>query len=548
MMSTTPTGSNLRRLIAWIAFGLAVLFSAAGAFAQSAARHALVIGNSDYQHTTKLNNPENDARLVSKTLQELGFEVQEALNTDHRQMKRYISQFANALQQSGEGTIGLFYYAGHGVQLNGLNYLIPVDARIETEIDVEVEGVDAGIVMSSLASAKNGFNIVIFDACRNNPFARSFRSAGAPGGLAQLDAPAGTFIAYATAPGDVALDGSEQNSPYTAALVEAIRQPQVAIEQTFKQVRIRVHQSTGGKQTPWESSSLTGNFQFNGKAQTDNAAPVPPDRPDETAGRSGGSPDLAYLDAVGRNTIEGYQAFLSKYPGDSNADRVRYLIASLTEGKMWAAANKDDSAAAYKQYLLAFPDGVYADIARAKIEARMRVNGTLPTRPDRTVPQPGCAELDGPYRITGVRSNDTLNVRRGPGTGHDIVGEIPPDGRGIHIGSCRSTGWCEVTWGCVRGWAFNRYYTDRAERGPAATRDLYHVIDHDYPDMLNMRTGPGTINSIVGRIPHNGSEILIHDCSNYQNHRFKWCRVTWRGISGWAYGRYLADESGRRPD
>lgn len=220
-------------------------------------RIALVIGNGSYSDVP-LKNPVNDAQDMSAALKGVGFEVLSYSNLDQNAMKRAIRDFGTRLRTSGG--VGLFYYAGHGVQSKGRNYLIPVSARVETEEEVEYESVDLGLVLAQMESAGNKLNIVILDACRNNPFARSFRSAEK--GLASVDAPSGTIIAYSTAPGSVALDGSSRNGLYTSELLKQIEVKDQNIESVFKRVRIEVQKQTQGKQIPWESSSLVGEFYF----------------------------------------------------------------------------------------------------------------------------------------------------------------------------------------------------------------------------------------------------------------------------------------------
>ncbi len=222
-------------------------------------RIALVIGNSDYA-SGPLPNPANDAKLIGDALNGLGFEVIARRNADQITMKRAIQEFGSRLEKAGPGAVGLFYYAGHGVQLSGRNYLIPTTARIDREGDVEIEAVSADWVIEQMRYARNRLNIVILDACRNNPFTRSMRSVDR--GLATMDAPAGILIAYSTAPGAVAADGAGRNSPYTEALTQAMRDMHEPVEQVFKRVRVGVMTATSGKQVPWESSSLTGDFYF----------------------------------------------------------------------------------------------------------------------------------------------------------------------------------------------------------------------------------------------------------------------------------------------
>ncbi len=227
-----------------------------------AERLALVIGNSAYQ-TAPLKNSLNDAEDMAATLKNLGFKVILKKNADQRTMEDTIRYFGKQLRNGG---IGLFYFAGHGVQVGGRNYLMPIDARIESESDVRYEAVDAGRVLGKMEDAENQLNIVILDACRNNPYARAFRSDQS--GLARMDAPTGSLIAYATGPGEVAADGPERNGIFTKYLIQHMMTPNLSIEQALKRVRIDVARQTSGRQIPWESSSLMGDFYFNPEKST----------------------------------------------------------------------------------------------------------------------------------------------------------------------------------------------------------------------------------------------------------------------------------------
>ena len=250
-------------------YGLALLLGAlaavaGGAFAAPAAgtatgekRLALVVGNADYPNAP-LRNPVNDARDLAAALSDSGFEVIRLENANLRQMRTAVREFGDRLKQ--QRGVGLFYFAGHGMQLKGRNFLIPVGAQIEREDEIEFEGLDANLVLEKLDAAGNRFNIVILDACRNNPFARAFRSTAQ--GLAQMDAPSGTVIAFATAPGSVASDGPGRNGLYSQHLVEFVARPGLKIEDVFKQVRAAVRRDSSGQQVPWESTSLEGDFYF----------------------------------------------------------------------------------------------------------------------------------------------------------------------------------------------------------------------------------------------------------------------------------------------
>lgn len=230
---------------------------------------ALVIGNGSYD-TAPLRNPPNDARDMARTLRDLGFEVIHRRNADQVEMKRAVREFGDRIRRAD---VALFYYAGHAVQAQGRNYLIPVGAVINSEPEVEYESVDAGFVIAQMEAAGSPLNIVILDACRNNPFARSFRSSSR--GLTQVTAPTGTLIAYATAPGSVASDGDGENGLYTQELLRFMQMPGLSVEEVFKQVRISLIEQTGGDQTPWESSSLVGDFYFAGRRATEPAEPEP---------------------------------------------------------------------------------------------------------------------------------------------------------------------------------------------------------------------------------------------------------------------------------
>jgi len=219
-------------------------------------RIALVIGNGAYK-SSPLRNPVNDATDIANALRNLGFSVILKTNANQRIMKESIRVFGKKLRLGG---VGLFYFAGHGLQVKGQNFLIPTGANIESEADVEYEAVDAGRVLAQMEEAENDLNIIILDACRDNPFTRSFRSGDR--GLAKMDAPKGSLVAYATAPGSVAADGDGRNGIYTKYLLKYISNPNLKVEEVLKQVRIGVINETDEKQIPWESSSLTGEFYF----------------------------------------------------------------------------------------------------------------------------------------------------------------------------------------------------------------------------------------------------------------------------------------------
>lgn len=219
-------------------------------------RFALVVGNGSYPEAP-LSNPVNDARDIAAALRECGFEVTQRENLTRNEMKKEIRAFGRKIRGGG---VSLFYFAGHGIQVNGSNYLIPVGADISTEEQVEYEAVELGTVMAEMKAARAQTNIIILDACRNNPYERAFRSYIY--GLALTNAPTGTLIAYATAPGKVAADGTGRNGVFTQELLSNIRTPGLTIENLFKRVRVAVQARTNGRQVPWENSSLVRDFYF----------------------------------------------------------------------------------------------------------------------------------------------------------------------------------------------------------------------------------------------------------------------------------------------
>jgi uncharacterized caspase-like protein len=287
-------------------------------------RVALVIGNSAYQHVSRLDNPTNDARLMATTLRTLGFTlVGDGALTDLDK-----GQFDSAVQNFGNQIVGadvaLFYYAGHGIQLRGTNHLIPIDANPTKEADVDFQMVDVALVLHQMEGSGTRLNLVVLDACRNNPFGgRGLRSSG--GGLAQMNAPEGTLISYATQPGNVAQDGVDDNSPYTKALAQTLRRPGLGIFDVFNEVGLAVKRSTGGSQQPWVSSSpIDGSFYF-----------VPPSSPPDRFGNPDNSPlseaAQAWSAAKDTTNIAVLEAFIQRYKETFYADLARARLNDLRQ-------------------------------------------------------------------------------------------------------------------------------------------------------------------------------------------------------------------------
>lgn len=273
-MTTTGAGALRAAWLLGLSWLLATLVSAAeptrpGPPAQPR-RLALVIGNAAYAGQA-LPNPLNDARDMAGVLRKAGFEVILRENLGLREMHLALREFGDRLRRE---TLGLFYFAGHGVQVRGRNFLLPVDADIGREDEVAFNALDLQAVLEKMDTARNHTNLVILDACRNNPFAARFRLAN--NGLAQIDAPPGTVVAFATAPGAVADDGRGRNGLYTRHLLTQLAKPGVHIEEAFKRVRTAVRAESKGRQTPWESTSLESELILAPAAKPRAAPPIAP--------------------------------------------------------------------------------------------------------------------------------------------------------------------------------------------------------------------------------------------------------------------------------
>ena len=321
-------------------------------------RVALVIGNSNYRNAPQLANPDNDAQSMAQFLNSAGFEVVEATDLTQNDMIKVVQDFSARVQAHGPNTVAMVYYAGHGVQLAGENYLVPVDAKVSNAGDLVNDSVRLVDVMATLDAIPSRMRIVVLDACRNNPFP-TINDAGR--GLAIVDAPNGSIVGYSTAPGSEALDGQGGHSPYTSAFLTLAREPNVPIEQLFKRVRLEVAHSTEGAQTPWESSSLTSDFYFFGDTAV--AATRPPAHGPVVQMASNlptRSIRQAYDFVVSEGSPEYYQEFIQLFPDDPLCLRIRWLLANLLEAAAWHKAVMLNSPLAYKAFYDSHLNSPYA--------------------------------------------------------------------------------------------------------------------------------------------------------------------------------------------
>ncbi|WP_298270422.1 caspase family protein [uncultured Bradyrhizobium sp.] len=445
---------------------VAILFGAVPASAES--RLALVIGQSAYKSVPALPNPANDARAMSQMLTDAGFAVTTASDLSQDEMRARISDFAGQVAAKGADSVALVFYAGHGLQIDGENYLVPVDVDPKREADIPIQAVRLNDILNTLTSVPSRMRIVLLDACRNNPFPDLSKTAGH--GLAIVDAKVGapgTFVSFSTSPGAEAEDGSGANSPYTTALLAAAKQPGIPIEDTFKRVRLAVNKATDGRQTPWDSSSLTDDFRFMaGPAAAPAATPKPAETRrtvDEWKRELQGKPIEAANDLiVVDGTDESYEAFAAIFAGTPRGLQARDWLERHRRMVAWSSAVLVNTAAAYRGFLALYPDSDLTATANKLIErlryrpdptpaAALSVPATnvalaAPTCPCNATPTQQKADapvkkrvVSDPPRRAGKRrppvvvEDDVVVVRRPPpAVVYEPVG--PPVGIGIGIG------------------------------------------------------------------------------------------------------------------
>jgi hypothetical protein len=367
---------------------LCTAFILAGfAFGPEAARAenrlALVVGQSAYRSVTALPNPANDAAAMSKLLTEAGFDVMSATDLSQTDMNAKVADFAARIAASGPDTVALLFYAGHGLQIDGENYLVPVDVDPKRETDIPLQAVRLNDVLNTLNSVPSRMRILLLDACRNNPFPAISRTAAH--GLALVDTKSGapgTFLSYSTSPGAEAEDGSGADSPYTTALLAAAREPGLPIEAAFKRVRLAVNKATEGRQTPWDSSSLTEDFRFvrDGSPAAANAGPMP--QPikrsvEEWRRELQGKPIAIANDMiVGDGTVEAYEAFVALYTAPPFGPQARAWLDLHRRMAAWNEAVLINTASSYRAFLVQYPDSDLTPTAQRLIE-RLRNRPTL---------------------------------------------------------------------------------------------------------------------------------------------------------------------------
>nr|WP_319387271.1 caspase family protein [uncultured Roseibium sp.] len=374
---------------------LAILL--AGTIPALAKRVALVIGNGAYEHTIPLPNPSNDAEKMAAKLRSLGFEVVAGQDQTYNDMRRSVLDFA---KKAYGAEIALLFYAGHGMQVGGQNLLVPIDARIEDETSLDFETISVDFIMRQMSKDVK-VQMVFLDACRDNPLARTLarrmgpsRSGSLGAGLAEIKVEEtggeGSVIAFATSPGDVALDGEGQNSPFTSALIRHIDTPNASIQTVMTRVTGDVYDATEKRQRPWVNASLIGEVFLNKQA-----APA-------AAGTEVASLGSTATTSPVPNQAVNNAATAAAATPQPNLDWER-------EKLIWEAAKSSDTVADYESYLSAYPKGTFADFARNSIKRLQGGAQVAAVNPAATAPAnaaqgaaPGAAVTSLPNPQTAV--------------------------------------------------------------------------------------------------------------------------------------------------
>jgi hypothetical protein len=360
-----------RRVLHKTLLAAGILLASHAAFAEN--RVALVIGQSAYRAVTALPNPASDARAMSQLLADAGFDVTSAADLSQNEMRQTVGEFAAKMAAKGPDTVALVFYAGHGLQIDGENFLVPVDVDPKREADIPLQAVRLNDILNTLTSVPSKMRILLLDACRNNPFPDINKTAGR--GLAIVDAKTGapgTFMSFSTSPGAEAEDGSGADSPYTTALLAAAKEPGLSIEDTFKRVRVSVNKATEGRQTPWDSSSLTDNFAFFGSGSPGTKQAATKRSVEEWRRELQGKPvEIANELIVADGTEEAYEAFVGFYAQPPFGPQARQWLDRHRRMVAWNNAVIVNTAAAYHAFIAQYPDSDLTATAR-KLEERLR--------------------------------------------------------------------------------------------------------------------------------------------------------------------------------
>jgi len=412
-----------------------VAFSLGATPALAQKRFAFVIGNGGYANVTKLPNALNDANATRAMLQEAGFDITPALDLSLAGLRSALDVFIDKVRRGGPDAAALVYYAGHAVQLDGANYILPTDIRPQIGTNIAEQSLSLSDILRRLDGAGAKSKIAILDACRDNPFAGRQVARGlalqivdgandgvsSEAGLARIDSGSGTFVAFATSPGSTAADGTGPNSPFTTAFLREAREPGLAVEQIFRRIRLAVYDSTNGTQIPWDTSSLITEFSFFQRPagapapQSAAAGNVPLSVRPTLASLRGMSPADAARTAIAWDRSDVYGNALAINPEDQNALRLNRILAQRTDERAWAEAVLAGDAESFKLYARLYPVSEHTAAAlrlaaTAPSRNRVQVAQTCPVCP--AVQQPRSRRAD--YTPRGVSPARTAMPRQAP--------------------------------------------------------------------------------------------------------------------------------------
>ena len=557
MNALLPLAADMAGKILWglrkICAAVAVLFLL-GVQLSAETRVALVIGNAAYQNNTPLTNPVNDARAIAAKLTAMGFDVSLHENLDGQSFRIALGEFSEKALNSD---LAVVFYAGHGIEMNGQNYLIPVDAKMKSESTAQFEAVQLEQVLGAVRTAGK-LGLVMIDACRNDPFSatmtRNNGTRSVSRGLAPIsvEGETGMLISFAAEAGRTADDGNADHSPYTAAVLAVLDQPGLEVGRMFRAVRARVKETTGGAQVPIEQAQLPDQDIYLVPAGAPAPVTAATTAPDATAAPPADDPLLVYLEALKSGDRAAMEDFIRRYPDDPRAVDARAVVADMAETDFWADTIAKNTEAGFRAYLLGFPQGRYKTEATNRIAALAMVPAKVPTAepaPElQAAAQPGnCPAQTGDWSVTGIASDDTLFVRMGPGTTYPEKGELAYNAAGITNFGCDGK-WCQIEYGCISGYASAKYLTDQiSDTATSAYSGLYAVVDSPKDEPLNLRAGPGTQYEVVATLPFDAQSVIVTDCQTIDSYDYRWCNLSWNAASGWGYGRYLQDGQGQKP-
>lgn len=484
----------------WILI-VTIAFWSVAASGFAADKVALVIGIDDYDNIPHLTKAVGDAEAISNRFGELGFKVTNLENPGRRQILKALSDLRDTA--SNTATIVL-HFSGHGVAIDGENFILPKDVSkpgLDKQLLRDESISQSQLIQGLVAGAAQGRQLIlIIDACRDNPYSNSTRSVGMERGLARVEPPRGVFILYSAGFGQTALDrlneaDEEKTSVYTRVLLKQLSRPGANLIDIANDTRHAVEQlaaAVNHQQSPASYDQLDGRKVVLLPAAS-GSAPVEQEDLSEAA--------AAFNAAKAVGTVEALDAYIKAYPDTFFTTLARTM--------------RDDLA------------------RKEKAEKPKQVEQARTGSSD----DKACNVAPGPWRVSGVAGNDTLNVRSGPGTNYSVVMRLAPNATGIRRETCSGDGrWCRISHDCRSGWVAARFLSNGSD---SVATPFHAVVGVASNDTLNIRANPNSSAREIARIPYNARDVSVFECIKVSGYISRWCRVSWQGASGWAYSKFL---------